>query len=556
MFTKQTYWNFFYWLMGISLFFLPLIHAWMVYPLSIESFQTNYAALGGILPWSDANCYYKGANTLLETGFLDPWNMRRPLNAALFSVRLWLSNNNFQIALAIQAIWCSISCLLVTASIHRTFGKAASIITLFILFLFASVFIPTTLSETLGLTLGCLSFVIVWEAMKINRWWLFFTSGLILTIGLNARSGAFFILPLLIVWLSFRKNSKPFQFTIGIISGFICNFILIKLYSSGNIEAPHANFSQTLFGLVAGGKGWSYAYTLYPSMANQSETIFAKFLYNESFKLVKNNPFLLFQGIIKNYLEIIKPFTKIFQHSLIMTKCLMSIGILFIFYRLYSFAKLYKSYNNETKNKIHLINIALFSMFLSAGIIWNDGRYRVFAVTVPFLAAACGILLGAYPNNAIQSNNQDNNWETNAAIIFGYTLLILGVISPALIKSSNCQLISEFSCPLNTTKLMVKNISGSPRIAVPLQSKNFTKHLLKNPIENDDFLKLLQSNNTLTQPMFLGSLYDLNSATTNYILGPAKIFLNKSTCLGLCVKNIPEINNIMQIKSFKVLYEK
>ena len=270
--TTQMTWEFCYWLIGISLFFLPLIHAWMVYPFGVESLHTNYAALGGIIPSSDANGYYVGANTLLERGVLDYWNIRRPLNAALLAVRLWLANNNFQIAIIIQTLLCSISCLLVTKSVSRTCGKLSSTIALVVLFLFAYLFIPTTLSETLGLTIGCLAFVILWEAMEVQRWWLFFIAGLMLTVGLNARAGAFFILPILILWLghNFRKTSKSFQFNwlfssvfvLGIVSGFIYNLVLIKLYGFGSSGAIHANFSHTLFGLVSGGKTWSYIYSI------------------------------------------------------------------------------------------------------------------------------------------------------------------------------------------------------------------------------------------------------------------------------------------------------
>lgn len=564
-----------YWFAGISLFFLPLIHAWLAYPLNLEGFYTNYSALGGILPWSDASSYYNGAINLLEKGSLNYWNIRRPLNATLFSVRLWLTNNNFQLALMIQAVWCGISCLLVTSSINKTFGKIPAIITLIILFLFASLFIPTTMSETLGFTIGCLAFVILLEAISIKNHWLFFTAGLTLTIGLNTRAGAFFILPILIFWLVYNFRKYSISFILGIISGFIFNFMLIKLYTIGTIEAPHANFAPTIFGLISGGKGWHYAYDIYPEIASRSEAEFAKYLYTESFNIFKNNPFMLLQGLARSYLGFIKGTIGFFQWWLLSSNKLMlkiiirfcgSITLLFGIYRWWQINNLYRKSqcNEQLKNKLKLINISIIGILISTGIIWTDGGLRVFAVTIPILAVACGLAFGYYPKLSILTNqklkllNNNLNLEAKTAIIFSYILLALGLIGPAVIKfiSSEPKIIPNFSCNPTETKMIVKNISQAPTINLPLYAKRLENHLLKNPIENQDFLKLLKTKMSNT-PMILSMLYDLNSANSNYILGDKELFSNKNTYVGLCVANIPEIENIMQIKSLKeILNEK
>lgn len=560
----------FYWLLGISIFLLPLVHAWLAYPLGIESFFTSYSALGGVIPYSDAGGYYGGAINLLENGFLNSWNMRRPLNASLFSVRLWLTNNNFYLALIVQAIWCSISCLLVTASINKSFGKKPSILTLLILFLFASIFIPTTMSETLGLTLGCLSFVILLEAINSNRWWLFTTAGLMLTIGLNTRAGAFLILPFLTIWLhfAFKNNIKTINFILGIIGGFFCNIILIKLYGLNNSGAMHANFADTVFGLVSGGKGWDYFYSLYPEKINniQSEANYAKLVYSESFKVFKNNPFLLLKGLLRGYLGVIKGFTSFFQYWVIISnniilkiivRCFGFVVLFLGVYRLYYFNKFY-NYNIHIKNKFNLIQISLISMFLSAGIIWTDGGIRVFAVTVPFFAAIFGILAEKPPKANYIQNNNIISWETKFAIVFSYILLILGLIGPILIKffTNKSKLKIQFHCPLNTTKLIVKNIYGSPRVELPLYAKRLENNLIKNSlIENKYMLKLLKSS-IVTRPMFLALVYDSNNITSKHILGSKEIFSYNNACVGLCAAPIPGIEDIMQIQSFKVLNNK
>src|SRR5262245_6091793 len=72
-------------------FLLPAFHSWT----TAEPLWPGAGSLVlGILPWSDAGAYYVGAEGFLTEGVLDPWNQRRPLNAALFAVRLALVDHD------------------------------------------------------------------------------------------------------------------------------------------------------------------------------------------------------------------------------------------------------------------------------------------------------------------------------------------------------------------------------------------------------------------------------------------------------------------------------
>lgn len=570
----------FYILMGISLFLIPLIDAWMFYPLGIENINTRATALGGILPWTDARGYYWGANHFLETGVLDAWNTRRPLNAILFSIRLWLTNNHFEAALVIQALLCGISCLLVTKSITQTFGKISGIATLFMLFLFGAVFIPTTLSETLGLTLGCLAFVFLWAAVQTQKSSLFFNTGLMLMAGLNARAGAFFILPLLIVWLGYHFRNQSTQkihrifnwkiagiFTLGLLCGLFFNFVLIKFYADPTSTggAMHGNFAATLYGLVSGGKTWNYAYTMFSSLPFKSEAEFAHFLYQQSFEQFKANPVLLLQGLLKGWFGPIESALRFFQfgtsHSLILKFFILLSGIFIFIYSIWRAIQLHKIYKTE----IGLISTALFGMFLSAAVIWTDGQFRVFAVTVPFFAAAFGIILGALFLNTTQMQKKlPINKSTQAArseimptYVLSYTLLIAAFIGPLFIKTVNMPDIASFACPKNETLLVTKNISGVPYVDLLKRSAEFKKTLAKNDLEvQKPFLKILEANR-FENITAVGLVYDIRSADTHFIAAPLAVFQSQNKWVGLCTAKIQGIENtITQVKSYGALSEK
>jgi hypothetical protein len=597
--TKNLLPAFFLSLTGCLLFLLPLFHAWMIYPLGIESPYTSYSAIGGLLPQSDAAAYYLGAQNFLDNGELDAWNTRRPLNALLFALRLWLSNNNFQLALVFQALLCGLSCILVTRCINRSFGKIAGITTFLILFLFATNFLPTTLSEILGLTLGALGFVLLWQSIITNhliassnetkyKLKLNLTLGtFLLTIALNARAGAFFVLPLLILWIGIStyktKNSKNkhilfgsiFPIFLGIISGFIFNFLLIGFYSNSEGLA-HSNFAFTLFGLVAGGKGWTYAYTLYPELLAQPETMVAKFLYNESLTLFFQKPWLLFLGFSKGIVGLLKSLISFFQFKLPSAWALKAfirlLGVALVGISLYRLKKLYDKYPKE----IGFVGTGLLGMLLSAGIIWTDGGFRVFAATIPFFAAGIGIVVGSFFSEqkalSIKPITTAIPVETRVACYLGIFLAATAFLGPALIQKNNFfssntpaiipNNISNFNfiCNPNETAIITKTISTTPHIYLNPTSNRFKKSILRGfQEENKPFLNIIKSN-ILNKPIALGLVFDLKTQKLKYILSPPEIFSNypsnpkphSNRLIGLCGTPIPGAETITQINSFEV----
>ena len=84
----------------------------------------------------------------------------------------------------------------------------------------------------------------------------------LLSLALNARAEAFFVLPLLVLWSMwlFRGRSRlSLRFLVEgigvVLLAFAINLLLIKVLASEGSTA-FSNFSYTFYGLVVGGKGW------------------------------------------------------------------------------------------------------------------------------------------------------------------------------------------------------------------------------------------------------------------------------------------------------------
>jgi hypothetical protein len=566
-------------LFGVSLLFiLPLINAWLHYPLGMESLQTQYSALGGSLPWGDANGYYAGANRFLEEGVLDAWNTRRPLNAILFALRLWLSGYNLQIALIIQAILCGISSFLVTNLIAKSYNRVAGWVAFVILFLFASIFIPTTLSETLGLTLGCLSFVLLWQAVNTSKQKLMLAAGCLLMVGLNARAGAFFVLPLLGLWLLLSPNQNQSKinwkaalaFISGVFIAFIFNYLLSHLYGDANGNgAAHSNFSFTLYGLVSGGKSWAYALSAFPSLVKDSEAEVAHFLYLESWKLFKESPHLLALGILKSFggalNALISFFIQLPENILFLKIFIRTIGIIALFFSIKRLKLIYKHNPRITG----MLLITFLGVITSSFIIWTDGGARVFAVTVPFYAALVGLVIGSLFENKWQTLRQaaydtqrdtnNINLITNFAYTLGLVLLLSALIGPKLIgKNPHFNSIVTFTCPANQTPIIVRYINKVPSLYLSPPAVQYQKNILNAACESKAELLRLSEPDLLNEKKVLALVYDIKAAHPKYVFGPAYFFEPKEqkNLTGFCSAPLSGSTLIHTLIFHEVLDEK
>jgi len=122
---------------------------------------------------------------------------------------------------------------------------------------------------------------------------------------LIARAGAFFILPLIVLWGAkyFKPETKKISWK------FLCLSICILLiafatnqylvYSFGPSDTiPFGNFSYSLYGLASGGNSWSYVFKVYPDIIR--DVTDEKIIYQLAINLILKEPGLLLKGIIKN----------------------------------------------------------------------------------------------------------------------------------------------------------------------------------------------------------------------------------------------------------------
>ena len=284
----------------LALFALALAGIW-------ASGQSDALIMTGLLPISDARGYYLDANLLLENQPYSVFSSRRPFFAGLLATLLRFTQRNLQMTVAILVLMTAISCYLAARAVRRSHGALAATVFPIVIFLFYRRFAGTTMTENLGLSLGALSFALLWRALQ-KRSLPYALLGLgILTVGLIARAGPFFLLiGVVLTLLWFFKGSKIYTTLLGagcvliILIGFGLNTLMFQIL--GNKEGVlFTNFSYSFYGLATGGQRWDAINLEHPEVFTLSETEQPTAIYTLIFDHIRQQPMDLVRGVAKQY---------------------------------------------------------------------------------------------------------------------------------------------------------------------------------------------------------------------------------------------------------------
>lgn len=291
---RSLFWVWISFLFVLVLFVYSLIYKW-------QGLGENYFLIGGLLPWSDSYGYYNEAQRLLHGLNLTVWGARRPLLPAFLSVLLWITNNNLQFVLIIFTLLNAFAVYLAVREIQLNLKSSfAASIYLIISFVFYRRFAGTFMTENLGFLLGNLALVLFLQGIYEDKIKKIYWGMFVLTVGLNARAGAFFVLPVLAVWMVYVQQHKFvwWKIFIGavcvIFLGMASNLLLLKLIGPTVGAVPFSNFSYTFYGLASGNKGWDQVLRDHPNLKEEDVPALA-------IEKFKEDPYMLVIGITRAY---------------------------------------------------------------------------------------------------------------------------------------------------------------------------------------------------------------------------------------------------------------
>jgi hypothetical protein len=266
---------------------------------------SDLATLAGLYPHSDGRSYLEGALKLLNGNELGEFASRRPLSVVFWAFLLACGGWSLKVAMALMVFFCAMAIGHFVRVVIRIHGWVSGYMAFLALFLFYRRFIGTFLTEHLGIAFGCLGCGLLWCSLHKNRK-SFLVAGLfLLTLALNIRVGALFILPTLAVWAGWSWNpSRCFSWkgltviclSIGL--GFGLNALTLR--TVGQPGASQGNFSYVLYGLVNGGD-WTQARKDHPELLNLPEVERHQAIYDRAFAKIISKPSSLVKGAARAY---------------------------------------------------------------------------------------------------------------------------------------------------------------------------------------------------------------------------------------------------------------
>lgn len=412
----------------LSLFCIPLLYKWQT--------ADYYSALGGLLPTRDANSYYQEAQNLIHGFSFTGSASFRPIYTSFLATLMKAVNGNLQLALFVLVILNGLAVYFAAREIRRIFnGGIASAIFIVISYMFYRRFAGTLLTENLGFCLGAFALVfLVRGAAERNLKHLLF--GLfLLTAGLNARAGAYLILPLLALWmgLSLRQlNGFWRPFILGmlvVVIGMAANSVLNRLVSAAP-SAAFSNYSYTLYGIAVGNKGWEQAGIDHPS-ASPAE------VYELAFQSIRENPALFARGAAGAYADFFVASKGAFSF-LLMKHDRNDIANTALW--ILTFTGLFSGFLYRQKLEYSISFAFFLGIFFSVALVppADSTQMRAYAATIPMTCyiVAMGVAL---PGKLLSGSSDQPPAEDEAglSIPFALSAIILAsaFILPVLIKS-------------------------------------------------------------------------------------------------------------------------
>jgi hypothetical protein len=419
-------------LIAFAIIALAVVGASWCYLIGIwGSAKTVGIAVAGFFQVSDASAYAVCASRVLDeplSGMADyagGWCLRRPIYSTFLATILGLTGRSWLWTLLIQSAFVCLSITTLLRAASRLAGPITAILVLWLMFSFSAEHVfPTTTSESAGLALGAVGLGLLLDASRLGDQRILLLGTVCLSMALNARAGAFVVLPLLAAGIFFQsaeswrsRLSSTTLVIVGIISGFAVQSFLVD-YFGGSPTASHSNFSYTLYGLSVGGKGWQQIMIDHPELfrGNFSDPQLAGRIFDLAWTNVVNSPWVIAKAVAKNLLS--------YFHNPLPGMA----GSWFLWWLGACSILL-----NWRRLSYRLIGLLSVGIWVSSSVLIQDGGARVFAATwgVTVLQVSLGLHLLLSRLWCTIENSSSTSWSHELrphSLEIGLALLLLAAI--------------------------------------------------------------------------------------------------------------------------------
>jgi len=525
--------------------------------------------IGGILPYKDGYYYYDGAQ-MLSMGQVIPLSglqgIWRPLLPGFLSVLQLFTGNNLLWCLGILAVVTAVGCYMAAWQIALRHHAVIAALFIAMLWFYAQLFIGYTWTELPGLAFGCLGFVLLWNGAEWLKLWDMALGIAVLTIGISIRAGAFFILPLIVLWAGWVfRGEKRFSLKPAAIvaAAGIASFLLANIIFPRLITAPggmtFANFSGTLYGQTVGGAGYM--------AAGQLGADDPMVVYQAAFERIRNYPLGLVIGAAKSYRDFFIPNSKgIFSFVSSSSPQPLDIILWVIALGLLAWDLVHSIRN--IRDPLASFQLACFiGIFLSIPFLPPiDGGRRFYAGTMPFFYILPAMALETIPRlrRSSESRQPEENrpFEIAARLLAGTLMVLILLFAPLIRFTSSEPQAASLTCPLNQKAFTIQvpkdsylDVVRDGTAACGKAPEVCLSDLLangKNEVTDDFYMLIVNTAKTSFEPVRILAAVNLTDQSYSYFIGtksslePAN---SRGTVSGCAVKIPTQYQTIYQVET-------
>jgi hypothetical protein len=273
-----------------------------------QTVLTGDTTMAGMLPFSDAENYMQESSRLIEGQDLTSWGARRPLANVALAGFLGLTDDNLQLTYACINLALAVALGLACLELRHPFGIGATSLFSWLVFLFYRRYVGVYTSECVGLLWGVAGLWLILVGLRRRQLAIALCGLAALSVGLNIRAGALFVLPLLWIWLVYEFRVPGLRWAVvgaaagvAMLSGFIASGLVQRTVGLSD-GALFSNYSWTLYGLIFNGN-WITVFQQHPEVNAMTERARSIYIYHLIGEALRENPWLLVRGLVQAWKE-------------------------------------------------------------------------------------------------------------------------------------------------------------------------------------------------------------------------------------------------------------
>jgi hypothetical protein len=257
----------------------------------------RFNLIGGLLPNADPSVYLSLANQWSDGIRVVTPQTTRQFFPCFLSALLWICQRDLKLIVSVFTLVTGVLSFVAWHQVRATFGwLGATLFVALVFFFYRATVVGMLFTEQLGLWFALIALALMLQGLREHREGLWATGLFSLVMGLNTRAGAYFMLPLLILYSGWIFRRGPWGWRSMIAAGTVCLMgMLLNVTCFWVFFAPPrptSNFWLCFYGMLKGGN-WVTAFN---EIGLRSTNVIAR---EKGMTLFWAEPWLLVKGFLR-----------------------------------------------------------------------------------------------------------------------------------------------------------------------------------------------------------------------------------------------------------------